>query len=312
MVYQPSIKHPEELHAAITQYGLGRSLVKRRSYLGGIANENYWLDIDGEEFVLKIIRDQPSAQKITTEVIYQNLLRANDIPVAVYETTISHKAYCLVNGNLGVLTRKVNGSSPNRINSHLLVDVAQILAQIHLINPDGLPRRNSWFNTNTIHNQLELIRQYAPPKDVAIFESLYHEFDEAQFAQLPQSIVHADLFPDNLVVDEQKLIAVIDWERVDVQASLFDLAMTIFGFCLSPYPFSRTDYAKFIEHYSELRPLSQPEQALLPQAYFAAVFTLAAWRFLQFNYYHPISHLSGHFRSALKFLDRDDIINHFT
>jgi homoserine kinase type II len=96
---------------------------------------------------------------------------------------------------------------------------------------------------------------------------------EAEFAELaavwpqdlPQGVIHADLFPDNVFFIGEKLSGLIDFYFACNDALAYDLAI-----CLNAWCFERdnslniTKAQALLTAYDSIRPLSAAERAALP------------------------------------------------
>jgi Ser/Thr protein kinase RdoA (MazF antagonist) len=81
---------------------------------------------------------------------------------------------------------------------------------------------------------------------------------------LPGGLIHGDVFTDNTLFRDGQLVAILDFEDACEDAFLFDVAMTIHGFCF-PAEQWRPDLAEaFLDAYIERRALTDPERELLP------------------------------------------------
>ncbi len=81
------------------------------------------------------------------------------------------------------------------------------------------------------------------------------------------SVVHGDYRPANLVLDDGKIAAVLDFDSAFRESRVYDLAYACFQFvgeeCV--YPQERSDPGvSFVERYVERWPLSEAEQRLFP------------------------------------------------
>ena len=113
-----------------------------------------------------------------------------------------------------------------------------------------------------------------------------------QYEQLPRSVIHGDLFPDNILIDPQGVPLLIDWETISFDLDTFDLAMMIVGFTV----WGMVDAAPLIEGFQRVRTLQAEEYDALGDlcTYSAAV--LAFVRYRKNNVKYKGSGNASHYR----------------
>ncbi|MEP0561101.1 MAG: phosphotransferase, partial [Qipengyuania citrea] len=93
-------------------------------------------------------------------------------------------------------------------------------------------------------------------------EAIVHGWPRA----LPPSIIHSDLFPDNVLMLGDRVTGMIDFYFACTGSMAYDLAVTHAAWCFDGTG-ARCDRAlgrALIEGYETLRPLGQDERAALP------------------------------------------------
>jgi homoserine kinase type II len=83
-------------------------------------------------------------------------------------------------------------------------------------------------------------------------------------AGLPTGVIHADLFPDNVLMLGNEVTGLIDFYFACNDFLAFDLAVTHAAWCFSGDAFQRDVSAALLEGYESVRPLSEAERAALP------------------------------------------------
>ncbi|WP_394761000.1 homoserine kinase [Phenylobacterium sp.] len=82
---------------------------------------------------------------------------------------------------------------------------------------------------------------------------------------LPQGIIHADFFPDNVFFSKGQFAGAIDFYFACVDALAYDLAIALNAWCFEPDgSFNITSARQLVAGYESLRPLSDLERAALP------------------------------------------------
>jgi homoserine kinase type II len=104
-------------------------------------------------------------------------------------------------------------------------------------------------------------------------------------ADLPRSVIHADLFPDNVLMRHDQVTGLIDFYFACTDITAYDMAVTHAAWCFdnAGHRFNPDISAALLAGYESLRPLSEAERIALPLLARAAAlrFTLSrAWDWL--------------------------------
>jgi homoserine kinase type II len=82
---------------------------------------------------------------------------------------------------------------------------------------------------------------------------------------LPQGVIHADLFPDNVFFLGDRLSGLIDFYFACTDTLVYDVAICLNAWCFeSDHSFNVTKGRALLASYAKTRPLSQPEWEKLP------------------------------------------------
>ncbi|MFN3959329.1 MAG: homoserine kinase [Parvularculaceae bacterium] len=81
---------------------------------------------------------------------------------------------------------------------------------------------------------------------------------------LPQGLIHADLFPDNVFFAGDRISGVIDFYFACTDFFIYDLSLTLNAWAAAGAPFDPGRARALIEGYDCVRPLSAAEKAALP------------------------------------------------
>ena len=106
---------------------------------------------------------------------------------------------------------------------------------------------------------------------------------------LPRGVVHADLFPDNVFFERNRLSGLIDFYFACNDALVYDLAVCLNAWCFEPdLSFNVTKARLMIGRYRAVRRCSEAEIAALPR-----LAEGAALRFLLTRLYDWINQVDG-------------------
>tara|TARA_Y100001935_G_C17223498_1_gene466526 strand:+ start:66 stop:575 length:510 start_codon:yes stop_codon:yes gene_type:complete len=113
-----------------------------------------------------------------------------------------------------------------------------------------------------------LINKTSSEPDGKLYKNISNEYDFLMNNwpnDLPNGIIHGDLFPDNIFFQNYKLTGVIDFYFACNEFYVFDIAICINAWCFeSDYSFNITKASHLLEGYRSLRNLTDDEIRYLP------------------------------------------------
>lgn len=125
------------------------------------------------------------------------------------------------------IVRKIARTLDDTARARLLDQCAQALAAIHRADPDGI-------GLSATDPLTEWRTQLDEMGDTtAVFEYAFRWLEHHRPARTPPVLVHGDFRMGNLIVDQDGLAAVLDWELTHIGEALDDLAW----FCIRAWRF---------------------------------------------------------------------------
>ncbi|MGW0157730.1 phosphotransferase family protein [Mycobacterium sp. NPDC003323] len=150
------------------------------------------------------------------------IIAADDSPAALGNPYL----VCdFINGE--TIVRKIARTLDDGSRARLLRQCAQALAAIHRADPDGI-------GLSATDPLTEWRTQLDEMGDTtAVFEYAFRWLEQHRPARTPPVLVHGDFRMGNLIVDDNGLAAVLDWELTHIGEALDDLAW----FCIRAWRF---------------------------------------------------------------------------
>jgi len=250
------------IDSVLLNYDLG-TCISFYSLSQGFANENYKITTNKGHFLFRICKEQ-TLEMIHYEMRLMEALKTIDFPTAFPIKRTDNKYITKSSvGNI-VLYEFKPGNEPE-LEPNVVCEIASALAKLSL-----LPSPEKFLKQNVVNlpDCLKMIEnfpnvKYQYPQIFHDFENIIKFLHDPLSIDLPKGVIHADIFPDNTLFQNEKLIAIIDFEEANYDNLLFDVGMTINGFCFRNNLLDEDLFKNFISTYNKIRPLTQQEKDLV-------------------------------------------------
>ena len=252
-----------DLQAFLADYELG-SLEGITGISAGTENSNFFLDTARGRFVLTLFERLPA-----TEIPYYlhatEWLSQHGIPCPAPVHTRRGEILGTLCGKPAAIVQRLPGQSiegrPPREGE--IAALGQLLARMHLAG-QGFPEEHP--NPAGLHWCQEVGRRLIPKLSPAERELLVDE-REAQKQwprdKLPGGVIHADLFPDNVLFENEEITGTIDYDSAGDDAWLYDLAVVANSWCSHPDGSLDKGLAAVLwQAYESVRPFERREHGL--------------------------------------------------
>ncbi|MBD3730631.1 MAG: homoserine kinase [Sphingomonadales bacterium] len=264
----------EDFAELIAAYDVG-ALVSAKGIAEGVSNSNWLLETTGHDgrgarFILTMYERRIELGDLPFFLGLLDHLAARHCPVPRTIHDRTGAASRIVDGKAVALIEFLPGVSVDHPTQDQAHAVGRALAGIHLASADFPGRRA---------NDLR------PPDWRALFDqcgeqgldSIDHQLPllvadnlprlEARWPEdLPRSIIHADLFPDNVLLLDGRVSGLIDFYFACHDITAYDLAVTHAAWCFDNggRDFRPDVAAALMQGYESVRPLSAAERSALP------------------------------------------------
>jgi homoserine kinase type II len=262
-----------ELAAWLGDYSLGQ-LQGLQGIASGIQNTNYFVTTSHGSFVLTLF------EKLTCDELpfYLNLmahLARHGIPCPSPVANRKNQFLGDLNGKPACIVSRLSGKSATHPDSAQCAAMGAMLGQLHTagqsfsqIMPN--PRGAAWRAMTAPQ-----VRPFLDTQQAQILDSEIALHAQQNWATLPQGVIHADLFRDNVLLVDSRVGGLIDFYFACSDALLYDVAITVNDWCMNPDgALDPTLTRAFLNAYQAVRPLQACEQLAWP-----LMLRLAALRF---------------------------------
>lgn len=262
----------DELAAWLAPLGLGE-LIAHAGIAAGTQNSNYFVTTGSGDYVLTVF-ERVDAAALDFYLALQDHLARQGLPVPRPLPDAAGRYRRELAGKPAALLSRLPGANVDTPDAGHCRAVGDLLARLHLAArdfPDALPNPcGAAWRQATGKALLPLL---TPTEQALLRDEL--AFQTAQDGSaLPQGIIHADLFRDNILWDTGpdgcgRLSGVLDFYFAGVDAWLFDLAVAANDWCADA-----DNLGALLTGYTARRPLVEAERTA-----WAAMRRAAALRF---------------------------------
>ncbi|MDC1493079.1 homoserine kinase [Flavobacteriaceae bacterium] len=271
--------------------------------IGGSENTNYLVKSENKKYVLCVFEQKTEKNaKDLTQLLKH--LAINNFNTSKLINTSDSDSVIVWNNKPIIIKAFIEGEIRKDLSPQLLKLIGKELAKLHQINaPEYLPTQ-----LNYGKEQFANIKKYSANSEFDIWLKNILEYISPYLKlNLPKSIIHSDVFWDNVIIGEDdNKVTIIDFEESVNYYRLFDIGMTIIGICGKAKVINLEKIKHFLDGYqSEVQLLEDEINSLKAFTIYAGA-SMTFWRHQNFNYVKPNAKMSNHYME-LKFLV-DDIV----
>lgn len=259
----------EDIEAFLTGYDVG-TLVSAKGIAEGVENSNYLLETTTDRFILTLYEKRVNPDDLPFFLgLLDNLVSAGlPVPPAIRDRegdqiqTLAGKTACLIQFLPGV---SISHPTPAQASA-----TGSALARLHLSTTDYEPARkndmgrNHWRELATECGSEGL--NALQPGLAGLVETELDLLDQRWPDSLAISAIHADLFPDNVLMLGDEVTGLIDFYFSCTDYTAYDIAVTHAAWCFSEdgIEFDPKISDALISGYEEVRNIPAKEREALP------------------------------------------------
>jgi homoserine kinase type II len=257
----------EELDAFLARYDLGK-LLSYKGIAEGVQNSNFLLHTEAGYFIL---------------TLYERLVAVEDLPFFI--SLMEHLAVRGINcpqpvrmrdgqtlgelcGRTAAIVTFLDGVWMRRVEARHCSAVGGALAKLHLAGHDFTGRRDNALAATRLRPLFESCADRIDTIQPGMLAAIRAELDflEREWPRgLPDGVIHADLFPDNVFFLGDKLSGLIDFYFACNDMLAYDVAICLNAWCFeNDYSYNVTKGRALLQAYAKVRPLTDDELAAMP------------------------------------------------
>ncbi len=223
----------------------------------GVENSNFFVDTEDGRWVLTLF-ERLNHEDLPFFLSLMEHLATQALPCAAPLKTREGRHLTELNGKPAAMVHRLTGQSVLFPNAAQCSAVGALMGRMHKATRTFTMRAE---NTRGANWRQKMARELLPelaPETQELIESELSAQQQLDLSALPQGVIHADLFRDNVLFVEDRLSGFIDFYYACNDALIYDLAIAVNDWCLDARgtPIETNVRAMIGAYISERQPVS--------------------------------------------------------
>jgi len=258
----------DELAEFLSLYDLGE-LLSYKGIAEGVENSNFLLHTSRGSFILTLYEKRVAKDDLPFFLALMTHLASHGINCPQPVKNRQGEALGSLCGRPAAIITFLEGIWPRKPNVANCAGVGQALAKMHLAGSNFAMSRANALSVRGWRPLFDVAADRADSVQAGLRELIARELDHLESGvwpkDLPQGVIHADLFPDNVFFLGDELSGIIDFTFACNDTLAYDVAICLNAWCFeSDHSFNVTKARAFLSAYGRERKLTDAEQAALP------------------------------------------------
>jgi homoserine kinase type II len=251
----------EDIERLLSAYTLGH-YADHHGISAGTENTNYFVDTDLGQFVLTLFEKHQPEELPFFLALGEHLHDAH-CAVAQPFRTAEGEFLVQMHGKPAVMFERIHGKHHQASPVHAAT-LAGSLGKIHQSTGLFSDKRPHSHGISWIKSQQATLNSELGADDSALLRVAVTRFESIDRG-LPQGVIHADLFHDNVLFDGTDVSGIIDWYFAGIDLYALDIATCLIDWCLDDEGLVDAVQAQnFVWHYDQVRRLKSEERTAIP------------------------------------------------
>jgi homoserine kinase type II len=257
----------EEVAAFLSAYDLG-DLLAYKGIAEGVENSNFLLHTSRGYFILTLYEKRVAANDLPFFLGLMEHLAARGLTCPQPVKNRQGETLGRLAGRPAAIVTFLDGMWIRRPTATHCAGLGHALAELHLAGADfGMKRANA-LSVQGWRALYETAKTRADGVQAGLHAAIAAELDVLEKSwprDLPQGVIHADLFPDNVFFLGDQLSGLIDFYFACTDTLAYDVAICLNAWCFElDHSYNVTKGRALLQAYASKRKLSAAERAALP------------------------------------------------
>jgi homoserine kinase type II len=254
---------PEQLKQFLRHFDVG-DLQDYEGISAGIENTNYFVNTDKGQYVLTLF-ESLAFDELPYFLNLMAHLNEHDVQCA-HPVPAEDGRYLLeLNGKPTSLVNRLPGKEVKTPIEQHAIALGRALGHMHVAGTGFSEHRKNDRGPGWWRETVKRLTGHIDDEDAAILENEIHFQMKTSRTELPRGVVHADLFKDNTLWDNDQLTGIIDFYFACDDVLLYDIAVTVNAWFFNEDGHIDHDLVlAFLKAYHSQRPLMENEKQAWP------------------------------------------------
>ena len=272
----------------------------------GVENTNYLIKTLGQDYILTIYEKRVDENDLPFFIKLLSILSENNFPCPKPIPNKNNEKINKIKNKNAALVTFLNGHSKTTITIEDCFEIGKITAQLHEITKKFNIYRKNNLSIESWQSIFDKIIKQKIDLDESIIKKTknYLNFLKDKWPkELPQGIIHADLFPDNIFFTNNKVSGIIDFYFACNDFFAYEIAICLNSICFdNNSTFNMTKAKNLIDGYSSTRELSEDEKKYLPILSMGAAMRFFLTRL--YDFYHTDNKANVKIKDPFEYLKK--------
>jgi homoserine kinase type II len=257
----------EDLSAFLAAYEIGE-LLSYKGIAEGVENSNFLMHTSRGYFILTLYEKRVAAGDLPFFIGLMEHLAKNGLTCPQPVKNRAGEALGKLAGRPAAIVTFLDGMWIRKPSAQHGAALGEALAQLHLAGADFPMRRPNALSVEGWRPLFEAAQGRADRLQPGLCDTIATELAHLEQhwpRDLPQGVIHADLFPDNVFFLGDRLSGLIDFYFACTDTLAYDVAICLNAWCFEPdHSYNVTKGRALLQAYGRARELSSAERAALP------------------------------------------------
>ncbi|WJW80188.1 homoserine kinase [Bartonella sp. TP] len=278
-----------ELNDFLIGYDLG-NLLAYQAITAGVENTNYLLYCKTGKYILTLFEKRVSLEDLPFYFNLHKHLLSKNIPCPKIIESKDRKTMGNLCNRKAAIISFIEGYESNVATIVQCELLGNLVARMHLAVADFSERLENKFSLDSWRNLWNISRVKATNLGIRTIEFIEKELvflTQNWRTDLPSGVIHADIFPDNVLFQGARLGGIIDFYFSCYDMFAYDIAICLTAWCFNKdNSYEAAKARAFLHGYEKVRVLSNLEKQTMP-----LLMRGSAMRFLQtrlYDFFHTM------------------------
>ncbi len=254
----------DEIKSLLSNYGIGL-IESFQGILEGVENTNYKIQTSKDKFILTVFEKRIDTNDLPFFINLQKHLSNNNIQCPIPVPDQEGKFIQNIQNKKCVIMSFIEGDNQiKNINKDHCFEVGKLLGKLHQSTKDFKYKRENYLNLERLND----ITLKCSKLKMDLYSDLIKSIEaEISFISknypknLPQGIIHGDVFIDNVFFNNNKISGIIDFYFACIDYFIYDLSICINAWCFNKRGFfDNKKFEAIIRGYESYRKINKEEK----------------------------------------------------